>query len=94
MAVYVFYCNAQRKSHSDPLDICTLSLFYQLPNCNLFTQHVLFILGRDTTSELWTPVQFPLRCYHLFTLLELFTLLAYYYYFPLDMLIPLFTANQ
>jgi hypothetical protein len=73
MAVYVFCCNAQSKSHSDPRDICTLSLFYQLPNCNLFTQHVLFILWRDTTSELWTPVQFPLYCYHLFTLLALFT---------------------
>jgi hypothetical protein len=33
-------------------------LLYQLPNCNLFTQHVLFILWRDATSELWTPVQF------------------------------------
>jgi hypothetical protein len=34
---------------------------------------LLFILWRDTTSELWTPVQFPLHCYHLFTLLALFT---------------------
>jgi hypothetical protein len=33
----------------------------------------LFILWRDTTSDLWTPVQFPLYCYHLFTLLALFT---------------------
>jgi hypothetical protein len=87
MAVYVSFCNAQSKSHSDPLDICMLSLFYQLPNCNLFTQHVLFILWRDTTSELWTPVLFPLHCYHVFTLLALYTLLAYYYCFPLDTLI-------
>ena len=28
---------------------------------------LLFILWRDTTSELWTLVQFPLYCYHLFT---------------------------
>jgi hypothetical protein len=34
---------------------------------------LLFILWRDTTSELWTPVQFPLHCYYLFTLLALFT---------------------
>jgi hypothetical protein len=53
-----------------------------------------FILWRDTTSELWTPVLFSLYCYHLFTLLALFTILAYYYYFPLDTLIPLFTANR
>jgi hypothetical protein len=77
MAVYVFCCNAQSKSYSDLLDISHLSLFYQLPNCNLFTQHVLFILWRDTTSELWTPVLFPPYCYHLLTLLALFTLLAY-----------------
>jgi hypothetical protein len=36
---------------------------------------LLFILWRDTTSELWTPVQFPLHCYHMFTLLALFTFL-------------------
>jgi hypothetical protein len=57
-----------------------------LPNCNLFTQHVLFILWRDTTSELWTLVIFPSYCYHLFTLLALFTLLTYFYCFPLDTL--------
>jgi hypothetical protein len=39
-----FCCNAQSKSHSDPRDICTLSLFYQLPNYNLFTQHVIIYL--------------------------------------------------
>jgi hypothetical protein len=35
----------------------------------------LFFLWRDTTSELWTPIQFPLHCYHLFTLLALFNFL-------------------
>jgi hypothetical protein len=58
-----------------PTVICLSSLYY-------------FILWRDTANELWTPVLFSLYCYHLFTLLTLFTLLAYYYYFPLDMLIP------
>jgi hypothetical protein len=33
----------------------------------------LFILWRDTTSELWTPVQFPLYCYYRLLLLTLFT---------------------
>ena len=32
------------------------SIFCQLPSCNLFTQHVSYLLWRDTTSELWTPV--------------------------------------
>ena len=34
----------------------------QLPSCNLFTQHIIYLLWRDTTSELWTPV-------HSFTLI-------------------------
>jgi hypothetical protein len=34
---------------------------------------LLFILWRDTTSELWTPVQFPLYCYTILLLLALFT---------------------
>jgi hypothetical protein len=31
MAVYVFFRNAQSESHSDPHDLCMLSLFYQFP---------------------------------------------------------------
>jgi hypothetical protein len=92
--VYVFYRNAQSESHSDPHNICTLSLLYQLPNCNLFTQHVLLILWRDTTSELWTPVQFLLHCYTVLLLLALFTFLHTIILLPLDMLNPLFTANR
>jgi hypothetical protein len=53
-----------------------------------------FILWRDTTSGRWTLVLFSSYCYHLFTLLALFTLFAYYHYFPLDTLIHLFTTNQ
>jgi hypothetical protein len=34
---------------------------------------LLFILCRDTTSELWTPVQFPLDCYTILLLFVLFT---------------------
>jgi hypothetical protein len=34
---------------------------------------LLFILWRDTTSELWTPVQFSLHCYAVLLLLVLFT---------------------
>jgi hypothetical protein len=42
--VYVFCHNAQSESLSDPQDICTLYLLYQLPNYNLFTQHVVIYL--------------------------------------------------
>jgi hypothetical protein len=76
MAVYIFCRNAQSKPHSDPRDIYTLSLLYQLPNCNLFTQYALFILWRDTTSELWTPVQFPSHSFTVLLLLTQFTLFA------------------
>jgi hypothetical protein len=37
---------------------------------------LLFILWRDATSELWTPVQFPLHSFTILLLLALFTLLA------------------
>jgi hypothetical protein len=44
---------------------------------------LLFILWRDTASELWTPVQFPLHCYTILLLLTLFTftciLLSFYH---------------
>jgi hypothetical protein len=42
---------------------------------------LLFILWRDTTSELWTPVQFPLHCYYRFTCTRIVYILAYYYTF-------------
>ena len=47
------------------LYICIVmrSIFCQLPSCNLFTQHVSYLLWRDTSSELWTPV-------HSFTLIK------------------------
>jgi hypothetical protein len=78
----------------DTLEIYQLSLLYQLPNCNLFTQHALFILWKDTTSELWTPVQFLL---HSFTILLYSHCLLYLQTIirlPLDTLILLFTANR
>jgi hypothetical protein len=55
---------------------------------------LLFILWRDTTSELWTPVQFPLHCYTILLLLALFTFLHTIILLPLDTLNPLFIANQ
>jgi hypothetical protein len=75
MAVYASCCNAQSKSHSDPLDISCYRYSINCPTVISLPSMSLFILWRDTTSELWTPVQFPLHCYHLFTLLALFTFL-------------------
>jgi hypothetical protein len=55
---------------------------------------LLFILWRDTTSELWTSVQFPLHYYTVLLLLILFTFLHTIILLPLDTLTPLFTANR
>jgi hypothetical protein len=57
--------------------------FYSM-NCSTIIclpSMLLFILWRDTASELWTPVQFPLHYYTILLLLALFTLLVYYYPF-------------
>jgi hypothetical protein len=40
---------------------------------------LLFILWRDTTSELWTPVQFPLHCYYRLPFYLLIYISVYYY---------------
>jgi hypothetical protein len=42
---------------------------------------LLFILWRDTASELWTPVQFPLHCYTVLLYSHCLLLLANYYLF-------------
>jgi hypothetical protein len=55
---------------------------------------LLFILWRDTASELWTPIQFPLHCYTILLLFTRFTFLHTIILLPLDMLNPLFTTNQ
>jgi hypothetical protein len=93
MAVYVSCCNAQSKSHSDPLNISRYLYSINCPTVICLPSMCYFILWRDTTSELWTPFLFPLYCHHLFILLALFTLLAYYYCFPLDTLIPFVSSK-
>ena len=59
IAVCVLCRNAQMNHIVDTTTcICILCTFQycQLPSCNLFTQHVSYLLWRDTTSELWTLV--------------------------------------
>jgi hypothetical protein len=80
--VYVLCCNAQ-VSLIVIFMTCTCivmhSLFCQLPNCNLFTQHVIS-LWRDTSSELWTLVHSLHLYYHL--LQALFTFCKHYFTLP------------
>ena len=59
ITVYLSCCNAQLNLIVDTMTCtCIVMLLstYQLPSCNLFTQHVSHLSWRDTTSELWTPV--------------------------------------
>jgi hypothetical protein len=64
------------------------------PTVICLSSMLLFILWRDTTSELWTPVQFPLYYYTVyFTRTVYFTCITIIL-LPLDTLIPLFTANR
>ena len=48
IAVYVLCRNALSKSHSSHHDMyvhCYALSICQLPNCNLFTQHVIYLIG-------------------------------------------------
>jgi hypothetical protein len=55
---------------------------------------LLFILWRDTTSKLWTPVQFPLHCYTVLLYSHCYFTCITIILLPLDTLIPLFIANR
>ena len=90
MAVYVLWCNAQNKSHSNHLT-CIRPYSVNCPSV-ICLPSMLYILWRDASSELWTPVLS-------FTLIQtstaiLFSLLYCKHFFPLDTINPLFSANR
>jgi hypothetical protein len=94
MAVYVFYRNAQSKPHSDPRDVCMLSLLYQLPNCNCLPNMCFLSYGETPLVNygpqynflyIVTPFYFTRTIY--FTCITIIQI-------PLDTLIPLFTTNR
>jgi hypothetical protein len=94
ITVYVLCCNAQMNLIVIFMTCTCLvmhSLFCQLPNCNLFTQHVISF-WRDTSSELWTPV-------HSFIFILPSTVSTFYFtadkhLFPHYTSNPLLSANQ
>ena len=48
---------------------CCALINLSIASCNLCTQHVIYLLWRDTTSELWTPVhsftsEYTIYCNH------------------------------
>jgi hypothetical protein len=91
--VYVLCCNAQENLIVILMTFVRYLYSINCPTIIYLPSMLLFILWRDTTSELWTPV-------YSFTLLLLFTFYLIYlhccklFLLPLDMLNPLFIANR
>jgi hypothetical protein len=75
MAVYVFFRNARVNLIVILMTYVRYLYSINCPTVICLPSMLLFILWRDTTSELWTLVQFPLHCYYHLLLLALFTFL-------------------
>jgi hypothetical protein len=73
--------------------MCMLFLFCQLPNCNLFTQHVIYLYG-ETPLVNCGPQSILLHSYYLLLFTHIIYFLANYYLLPHDTFNPLFTANR
>jgi hypothetical protein len=96
ITVYVLCCNAQ-VNLIVILMTCTCialhSLFCQLPNCNLFIQHVIYLYGEIALVN-GRPQSILLHIYyHLFST-SIIYFLANKYLLPHDTFNPLFIANQ
>jgi hypothetical protein len=72
---------------------CLHSLFYQLPNCNLFTHHVIHLYG-ETPLVNCGPQSILLHSYYRLLSTSIIYFLANKYLLPHDTFNPLFTANQ
>jgi hypothetical protein len=83
ITVYVLYCNAQVNLIVIFIT-CTCigmhSLFCQLPNCNLFTQHVIYLYGETPLVNCGPRSILSHLCYHL--LQALFTFCKHYFISP------------
>jgi hypothetical protein len=90
--VYVLCCNVQ--VNLIVILMTFVCLLYSI-NCSIVVclPSMLFILWRDTTSELWTR-SILLHCYCRLPFTCFIYILANYYLLPLDILNPLFTANR
>jgi hypothetical protein len=102
ITVYVLCCNAQ----VNPIVMfmtCTCIvmhfLFYQLPNCNLFTQYVIYLYG-ETPLVNCGPRSILLHLYYfllqapLLSASIIYLLTANKYHFPHDTFNPLLSANH
>jgi hypothetical protein len=93
ITVYVLCCNAQVNLIVTLMTFVCLLYSINCPTVICLPSMLLFILWRDTTSELWTPVHSFAYLYSLLFTCFIY-ILANYYLLPLDMLNPLFTTNR
>jgi hypothetical protein len=96
VTVYVLCCNVQVNLiviFMTCTCIAVHSLFCQLPNCNLFTQHVIYLYG-ETPLVNCGPRPNILHIYYRLLSTSIIYFLVNKYLLPHDMFNPLFTANQ
>jgi hypothetical protein len=67
------------------------SLFYQLPNCKFFTQHVIHLYG-ETPQVNCGPRSIPLHIYYHLLSMSIIYFITNKYLFPNDTFNPLFLA--
>jgi hypothetical protein len=92
----MYYVVMPCESHSDPHDMymhCLHSLFCQLPNCNFFTQHVIYLYG-ETPLVNYGPRSIILHSYYHLLSTSVIYFLAKKYLLPHDTFNPLFIANR
>jgi hypothetical protein len=94
--VYVLCCNAQVNLIVILMTCTCISLhflFCQLPNCNLFTQHVIYLYG-ETPLVNCGPRSILLHIYYHLLSTSIIYFLANKHLLPHDTFNPLFIANQ
>jgi hypothetical protein len=91
--VYVLCCNAQVNLIVILMTFVRYLYSINCPTIICLPNMLLFILWRDTTSELWTR-SIILHCYYHLLFTHFIYILANYYLLPLDTLNPLFTPNR
>jgi hypothetical protein len=96
ITVYVLCCNAQVNLiviFMTCTCIVVHSIFCQLPNCNLFTQHVIYLYG-ETPLVNCGPRSILLHIYYCLLSTSIIYFLTNKHLLPHDTFNPLFTANQ
>jgi hypothetical protein len=96
IVIYVLCCNAQ-VNLIVILMTCTCialhSLFCQLPNCNFYTQHVIYLYGETPLVNFGTR-SILLHIYYRLPSTSIIYFLANKHLLPHDTFNPLFIANQ